>query len=408
MLPEQLVRDKYTKFAQSLNERCKRLWAASEALALGPGGVKILHQITGLSPSTIYLGIKELEKGLLEENNERIRQKGGGRKSIEEEFPDLLDRLQQLIEPSTRGDPMQPLFWTCKSTKNLSQELKNYGFNISDRTVSHLLHKLGYSLQSNRKVLEGKQQPDRNAQFEYINKEIKEFQESKLPVVSIDAKKKELVGNFKNAGQEWHLTGKPENVNVHDFESGKRNKKAIPYGVYDVTWNAGWVNVGVDHDTAEFSVESLRKWWLKMGSECYPDAKQLLIIADSGGSNSSRGRLWKTELQKLANEIKLQITVCHLPPGTSKWNKIEHKLFCHITKNWRGRPLTSYEVIVNLISHTTTKKGLKIRAELDTKTYPLGKKVSNFEMKSLNIHYHGPNEKWNYTIGANEEKIISE
>lgn len=408
MLPEQLVRDKYTKFAQSLNERCKRLWAASEALALGPGGVKILHQITGLSQSTIYLGIKELEKGLLEENNERIRQKGGGRKSIEEEFPDLLDRLQQLIEPSTRGDPMQPLFWTCKSTKNLSQELKNYGFNISDRTVSHLLHKLGYSLQSNRKVLEGKQQPDRNAQFEYINKEIKEFQESKLPVVSIDAKKKELVGNFKNAGQEWHLTGKPENVNVHDFESGKRNKKAIPYGVYDVTWNAGWVNVGVDHDTAEFSVESLRKWWFKMGGECCPDAKQLLIIADSGGSNSSRGRLWKTELQKLANEIKLQITVCHLPPGTSKWNKIEHKLFCHITKNWRGRPLTSYEVIVNLISHTTTKKGLKIRAELDTKTYPLGKKVSNFEMESLNICYHRPNEKWNYTIGVNKEKSISE
>lgn len=408
MLPEQLVRNKYTKFAQSLNERCKRLWAASEALALGPGGVKMLHQITGLSPSTIYLGIKELEEGLLEENNERIRQRGGGRKSIEEEFPGLVDRLQQLIELSTRGDPMQPLLWTCKSTKNLSQELKNYGFNISDRTVSHLLHKLGYSLQSNRKVLEGKQQPDRNAQFEYINKEIKEFQESKLPVVSIDAKKKELVGNFKNAGQEWHLTGKPENVNVHDFESGKRNKKAIPYGVYDVTWNAGWVNVGVDHDTAEFSVESLRKWWFKMGSECYPDARQLLIIADSGGSNSSRGRLWKTELQKLANEIKLQITVCHLPPGTSKWNKIEHKLFCHITKNWRGRPLTSYEVIVNLISHTTTKKGLKVRAELDTKTYPLGKKVSNFEMKSLNIRYHGPNEKWNYTIGANEKKIISE
>lgn len=408
MPPEQLVRDKYTKFAQSLNERCKRLWAASEALALGPEGIKILHQITGLSPSTIYLGIKELEKGLLEENNERIRQKGGGRKSIEEEFPDLLDRLQRLIEPSTRGDPMQPLFWTCKSTKNLSQELKNYGFNISDRTVSHLLQKLGYSLQSNRKVLEGKQQPDRNAQFEYINKEIKEFQESKLPVVSIDAKKKELVGNFKNAGQEWHLTGKPENVNVHDFESGKRNKKAIPYGVYDVTWNAGWVNVGVDHDTAEFSVESLRKWWFKMGSECYPDAKQLLIIADSGGSNSSRGRLWKTELQKLANEINLQITVCHLPPGTSKWNKIEHKLFCHITKNWRGRPLTSYEVIVNLISHTNTKKGLKIRAELDTKTYPLGKKVSNFEIKSLNIRYHGPNEKWNYTIGVYQTEIYEQ
>jgi transposase len=402
MLPEQILSEKYTKFAQNLNERFKRLWAASEALALGKGGVNVLHQVTGLSTSTIYLGIKELEKGLLQENNERIRQKGGGRKSIEEEFPRLLSRLQELIEPTTRGDPMRSLLWTCKSTENLAQELKKSGYNVSDRTVSHLLQKLGYSLQSNRKAIEGKLHPDRNAQFEYINKMIKEFQSNNSPVVSIDAKKKELVGNFKNAGQEWHLAGEPENVNVHDFESGKQNKKAIPYGVYDVTWNAGWVNVGVDHDTAEFAVESLRKWWIKMGSECYPDAKQLLITADSGGSNSSRGRLWKTELQKLANETKLQITVCHLPPGTSKWNKIEHKLFCHITKNWRGRPLISYEIIVNLISHTSTKKGLKINAELDMRTYPLGKKVSNAEMKSLNIHYHGPNERWNYTIGANK------
>jgi transposase len=407
MNPEHLIRDKYTKFAKNLNERSIRLWAASEALALGQGGVKVLHQITGLSTSTIYLGIKELEKGLSQENNDRVRQKGGGRKSIEEEFPGLLVQLQQLVELTTIGDPMQPLLWTCKSTKNLSQELKNLGFDISDRTVSHLLHKLGYSLQSNRKILEGKQHPDRNVQFEYINKKIKEFQANNSPVISIDAKKKELVGNFKNAGQEWHLTGEPENVNVHDFESGKRNKKAIPYGVYDVTWNAGWVSVGVDHDTAEFAVESLRKWWVKMGYEYYPAAKQLLIIADSGGSNSSRGRLWKTELQKLANETRLHITVCHLPPGTSKWNKIEHKLFCHITKNWRGRPLTSYEVIVNLISHTTTKKGLKISAELDFKMYPLGKKVSNSEMKSLNIHYHGPNDKWSYTIGANEERSIA-
>ena len=403
MLPEQLVRDKYTKFAQNLNERLKRLWAASEALAWGPGGVALLHQITGLSPSTIYLGIKELEKGLFQKNSERVRQKGGGRKSIEEEYPGLLDRLQQLVESATRGDPMRPLLWTCKSTQNLAQELKNDGFNISDRTVSHLLHKLGYSLQSNRKVLEGKQYPDRNAQFEYINKKIQEFQEDHSPVVSIDAKKKELVGNFKNAGQEWHLTSQPENVNVHDFESGKQNKKAIPYGIYDVTWNTGWVSVGVDHDTAEFAVESLRRWWIKMGSECYPNAKQLLITADSGGSNSSRGRLWKAELQKLANETKLQITVCHLPPGTSKWNKIEHKLFCHITKNWRGRPLTSYEIIVNLISHTSTKNGLKILSELNMKTYPLGKKISNFEMRSLNIRYHGPNEKWNYTIGSNQD-----
>jgi transposase len=408
MLSEQLVRDKYTKFAQNLNERLKRLWTASEALAWGPEGVNILHQITGLSPSTIYLGIKELEKGLSQDTDERVRQKGGGRKSIEEGNPDLLDQLQQLVESATRGDPMRPLLWTCKSTQNLADELKNHGFNISDRTVSHLLHKLGYSLQSNRKVLEGKQYPDRNAQFEYINKKISEFQENHSPVVSIDAKKKELVGDFKNAGQEWHLAGQPRNVNVHDFESGKQNKKAIPYGIYDVTWNAGWVSVGVDHDTAEFAVESLRRWWIKMGSECYPNTKQLLITADSGGSNSSRGRLWKAELQKLANETKLQITVCHLPPGTSKWNKIEHKLFCHITKNWRGRPLTSYEIIVNLISHTKTKKGLKILSELDMKTYPLGKKISNREMKSLNIRYHGPNEKWNYTIGSNEGISISE
>lgn len=408
MLPEQLVRDKYTKFAQNLNERLKRLWAASEALAWGSGGVNILHQITGLSPSTIYLGIKELEKGLSQDTDERIRQKGGGRKSIEEGNPALLDQLQQLVESATRGDPMRPLLWTCKSTQNLADELKNHGFSISDRTVSHLLHKLGYSLQSNRKVLEGKQYPDRNAQFEYINKKINEFQENHSPVVSIDAKKKELVGDFKNAGQEWHLAGQPRNVNVHDFESGKQNKKAIPYGIYDVTWNAGWVSVGVDHDTAEFAVESLRRWWIKMGSECYPNTKQLLITADSGGSNSSRGRLWKAELQKLANETKLQITVCHLPPGTSKWNKIEHKLFCHITKNWRGRPLTSYEIIVNLISHTKTKQGLKILSELDMKTYPLGKKISNHEMKSLNIRYHGPNEKWNYTIGSNEGESISE
>jgi transposase len=398
MSPEQIIKDKYVKFAQNLNERHKRLWVASEALALGQGGVGILHRITGVSQSTIYLGIKELESGVAHENIERVRKKGGGRKSIEEEYPELLNKLKQLLEPTRRGDPMQSLLWTCKSTENLAYALKMDGYNVSDRTVSHLLQKLGYSLQSNRKVLEGKQYPDRDAQFEYINKMIQEYQGKKMPVVSIDTKKKELVGNFKNAGQEWRLQGEPQKVNVHDFESGKQNKKAIPYGIYDVTWNTGWVNVGMDHDTAEFAVESLRKWWIKMGSQCYPNATQLLITADSGGSNSNRGRLWKTELQKFSNETKLKITVCHLPPGTSKWNKIEHKLFCHITKNWQGRPLTSYEVIVKLISNTTTKKGLKINSELDMKLYPQGKKVSNVEMKSLNIHYHGPNEKWNYTI----------
>lgn len=400
MLPEEIVKDKYIKFAQNLNERHKRLWAASEAIALGQLGVEVLHKITGLSQSTIYIGIKELESGIAYENIERVRQKGGGRKSIEEEYPELLNTLKLLVESNTRGDPMQSLLWTCKSTENLAQTLKNNGYNVSDRTVSRLLQKLGYSLQSNRKVLEGKQYPDRDAQFEYINKMIREYQEKKMPVVSIDTKKKELIGNFKNAGQEWRLQGEARKVNTHDFESGKQNKKAIPYGIYDVTWNTGWVNVGMDHDTAEFAVESLRKWWSKMGSECYPNATELLITADSGGSNSSRGRLWKTELQKFSDETKLQITVCHLPPGTSKWNKIEHKLFCHITKNWQGRPLTSYEVIVKLISNTSTKNGLKVTSELDEKSYPKGKKVSNIEMKSLNIRYHGPNEKWNYTINS--------
>jgi transposase len=395
MQPEQIVKEKYIYFAQNLNERHRRLWAASEALALGVSGVRIVHNATGISQSTIYIGIKEL-KG--EQDNTRVRRKGGGRKSVEEEFPGLLDKLQQLVEAQTRGAPTQPLLWTCKSTENLSQELKNQGYKISDRTVAHLLKKLGYSLQSNRKIKEGSLQLNRDSQFEYINKMIGQYQERKMPVLSLDTKKKELIGNFKNAGQEWHLQGNPEEVNVYDFESGKKNKRAIPYGIYDMTWNTGWVNVGMDHDTAEFAVESLRKWWNKMGRDLYQGASQILITADCGGSNPSRGRLWKTELQKFANETELEITVCHLPPGTSKWNKIEHKLFCHITKNWRGRPLTSYEVIVQLISNTKTKKGLKVDSELDAKLYPLGKKVSKIEMEALHIHYHTINEKWNYTI----------
>jgi hypothetical protein len=407
MNAEEAVRQKYRNLYQTFNERQKRLWAASEALNLGHGGVSLLQRITGLSRSTIHLGIKELKKEIPEEvsaeiESRKIRRSGGGRKTIENNDPELMTELKELIEPSTRGDPMRALLWTCKSTKNLANELKKKGHDVSDRTISRLLYNMGYSLQSNLKSVEGKQHPDRDSQFEYINEKIKEFQNSENPVVSVDTKKKELVGNFKNAGQEWSIKGNPTKVNVHDFESGKQQTKAIPYGIYDVTWNNAWVNVGIDHDTAEFAVESLRKWWIKMGISSYPHAKRLLITADGGGSNSSRGKLWKTELQKLATELSIEITVCHLPPGTSKWNKIEHRLFCHITKNWRGEPLTSYEVIVNLISNTTTKKGLKVHSEIDTKMYEKGKQVSKAEMNALKIKFHEKNEKWNYTIYPND------
>jgi hypothetical protein len=399
MNAEEAVRQKYHTLYQTFNERQKRLWAASEALTLGHGGISLLQSITGLSRSTIHLGIKELKKEVpLEIEPGQVRRSGGGRKTVENDDSDIITELKKLIEPSTRGDPVRALLWTCKSTKNLANELKKKGYVVSDRTISRLLYDMGYSLRSNLKSIEGKQHPDRDSQFEYINEQIKEFQSHGNPVVSVDTKKKELVGNFKNAGQEWCIKGNPKKVNVHDFESGKQHTKAIPYGIYDVTWNNAWVNVGIDHDTAEFAVESLRKWWAKMGVSSYPDAKQLLITADGGGSNSSRGKLWKTELQKLSNELNMEITVCHLPPGTSKWNKIEHRLFCHITKNWRAEPLTSYEVIVNLISNTTTKKGLKVASEVDTKMYEKGKQVSKAEMKALKIKFHEKNEKWNYTI----------
>jgi transposase len=406
MSTEEAVRQKYSKLYQTFNERQKRLWAASEALEMGHGGVSAMQRITGLSRSTIHLGIKELENEISTEipsevDSRRVRRTGGGRKTVENEEPELIAELKALVEPLTRGDPMRALLWTCKSTENIAKELKKKGFAVSDRTVSRLLYDLGYSLQLNLKSVEGKQHPDRDSQFEYINAMIKQFQCSGDPVVSVDTKKKELVGNFKNGGQEWSPKGSPKKVNVHDFESGKESTKAIPYGIYDITWNNAWVNVGIDHDTAEFAVESLRKWWTKMGVALYPYAKKLLITADGGGSNSSRGRLWKAELQKLANELDMEITVCHLPPGTSKWNKIEHRLFCHITKNWRAEPLTSYEVIVNLISSTTTKKGLKVNSELDVKAYEKGKLVSKAEMEALKIKFHEMNEKWNYTIYAN-------
>ncbi len=391
---EQYLHETYSRIADALSEKSRRLLAASEAISFGYGGVSVVSRATGLSRQTIHTGIKELEDCTVLKNPERIRREGGGRSKIEKIDKSVLKELQELVKNHTRGDPMQALFWTCKSTENLALELRKKGHMISDRTVARLLHELNYSLQSNRKSLEGKQSEERNSQFEYINKTVREYQERKQPVISVDTKKKELVGNYKNSGQEWHPKGKPMDVEVHDFGV----KKAIPYGIYDVTWNTGWVSVGVDHDTSEFAVESIRSWWKKMGQASYPVAKKLLINADGGGSNSSRVKLWKFQLQKLADETGLEITVCHLPPGTSKWNKIEHRLFCHITKNWRARPLTSYEVIINLIGSTMTKTGLKVYAELDEGEYPLAVQVSDEEMKKVKIRRHELNSKWNYTI----------
>lgn len=398
MNTEAHIKETYLRLQDVFSEQNKRLWAASEALSLGYGGVSIVHRATGLSRPTIHAGIKELNNGSAIKGSDRVRHVGGGRHSIELVDSTLLKALQELIKDHTRGDPMQALFWTSKSTERIASELKKLGHAISDRTVARILHDLGFSLQANSKTLEPRQSPERNSQFEYINLMVKEFQHKKQPVISVDTKKKELVGNFKNSGQEWLPIGNSTKVNVHDFVSGENQVKAIPYGIYDITWNSGWVNVGVDHDTAEFAVESIRKWWKKMGSLAYPGVKQLLINADGGGSNSSRVRLWKLELQKLADEIGLEITVCHLPPGTSKWNKIEHRLFCHITKNWQARPLTSYEVIVNLIGHTTTKTGLRVFAELDEHKYELAIPVSKQEMSQIRIRPHELNSKWNYTI----------
>lgn len=401
---EQLIRDKYTRLSDIWNEKQKRLWAASEAISLGYGGVSIVHRATGLSRPTIHFGINELQNETLLKGSEDIRHVGGGRYTIEQEYPLLLSKLRELIEDHTKGDPTRALFWTNKSTGNLVLELRQHGYQVSDQTIARLLHQLGFSLQSNRKAIEGEHSEERDLQFIHINETVKDFQNKGEPVISIDAKKKELIGNFKNCGQEWHPIGRPTKVSAHDFMSGHAQKKTIPYGIYDISWNTGWVNVGVDHDTAEFAVESIRKWWIKMGHPHYPRSQRLLIVADSGGSNSSRGRLWKLELQKLADETGLEISVCHLPPGTSKWNKIEHRLFCHITKNWRGRPLTSYEVVVNLISHTKTKKGLKVFSELDEKLYPLAKKVSKADMGSIEIHFDSPYNKRNYTISPHQKQ----
>jgi Rhodopirellula transposase DDE domain len=394
------IRVKYLALSPVMDERVRRHWAATEAMALGWGGISAVAVATGLARNTVAAGVRELtERG--EQANLTIgvglRRPGGGRKPITAVDPQVLRALEELVNPVTRGHPESPLRWTCKSTAKLAEELTRQNHPVTDRTVARLLKQAGYSLQANRKTREGSSHPDRDAQFEYINKQVLAFQKRNQPVISVDTKKKELVGEFKNPGQEWQPEGEPERVDVHDFPK-KDLGKAIPYGVYDLASNEGWVSVGIDHDTAQFATASIRRWWSEMGSQRFPLATRLFITADGGGSNSSRNRLWKKSLQELADELGLTLKVCHFPPGTSKWNKIEHRLFCFITKNWRGRPLTTYEVIVNLIASTTTKTGLVVRAALDSNEYETGVTISDEELARLRItraKFHG---EWNYTI----------
>jgi hypothetical protein len=399
----QWVRDKYRTLSPALNERSRRLWAATEARSLGRGGPAAVIAATGMSSATVYKGLRELEaaaRGGATVACKRIRRPGGGRKPARDQQPGLAEALERLVEPTVRGDPERPLRWTCKSTSNLATELKRQGFQVGARTVARELKEHDFSLQANRKTREGQSHPDRNAQFGYINEQVMGFQRRGQPVISVDTKKKELVGDFKNAGREWRRQGEPEEVRVHDFPDPKM-KKAIPYGVYDLTRNEGWVNVGIDHDTARFAAASIKRWWRKMGQKRYPQAKELLITADCGGSNSSRTRLWKIALQELANDLGLRLTICHFPPGTSKWNKIEHRMFCHITQNWRGQPLTSYAVIVQLIGSTTTTAGLQIRTELDEHHYPLKETVTDEQLASVRLKPSSFHGEWNYTIVPN-------
>jgi len=378
-----------------LNEKQKRLLLASEAHALGRGGISRVAEATGVSRVTIYKALKEIKSHPAV--SERVRKPGGGRKGINVDHPDLLKELESLVDPMTRGDPMSPLRWTCKSTRQLSAELVGQGYGVSHVTVAELLHRLDYSLQANAKTLEGASHQDRDDQFNYINEKVEEFLGRGQPVISVDTKKKELVGQFKNGGREWQPKGKPEEVEIHDFATSE-SPKVIPYGIYDIGKNMGSVNVGCDHDTASFAVASIRRWWLSMGREVYPDAEELLICADGGGSNGYRVRLWKVEVQVLATETGLGITICHFPPGTSKWNKIEHRLFSHISMNWRGRPLVSHEVIVKLIGKTSTRNGLRVKAKLDRRKYPTKVKVSDKEMERVKLKPHSFHGEWNYSI----------
>jgi hypothetical protein len=393
------IRRKFRALRPGMDERLRRQWAAAEARELGRGGVTAVACATGMSRTTITVGGRELELPIKQREQEalRVRRPGGGRRSLAQTDPDLLAALEVLVEPVTRGDPESPLRWTCKSTAKLAAELTRQKHPVSDRTVATMLKQAGYSLQANRKTREGASHPDRNAQFEYLNACVRRFDRRGQPAISVDTKKKELVGDFKNGGREWRPHGQPEEVRVHDFQD-KTLGKAIPYGVYDILNNQGWVNVGIDHDTAQFAVHSIRRWWRQMGERRFPRATELLITADGGGSNSSRSRLWKLSLQGLANDLGLKLFVCHFPPGTSKWNKIEHRMFSFITQNWRGKPLVSHQAIVNLIAGTTTRMGLIVKAALDTNHYDTKIKVSKAELANLRLAPHKFHGEWNYTI----------
>ena len=397
MLDAKGIRCRYEALVSYLDERDRRLFAAAEARAAGRGGIALVSEITGIAPSTIGRGLAELDGRQPAAAVNRVRRRGGGRKPAREKQPGLLAALKALVEPVERGDPERPLRWVSKSYRHLADALQELGYSIGYRSIAVLLAELGYSLQGNAKTREGSAHPDRDGQFEEIARQVSAFLAAGEPVISVDTKKKELVGNFKNGGREWRPQGEPEAVKVHDF-ADKELGKAAPYGVYDVAHNIGWVNVGISHDTAAFAVESIRRWWQRLGQERHPQARRLLITADCGGSNGARVRLWKVELQKLARELGLEISVCHLPPGTSKWNKIEHRLFSFISQNWRSKPLTDLATIIGLISATTTSTGLKVYCDLDTNNYPKGIAVSDAEMKALNIkraEFHG---EWNYTL----------
>jgi len=395
---EDIISKKYNLLKPFLNEKSKRLFAAAEALSIGKSGnINLVSRATGISEETIKKGVIELESGE-SPSGDKIRVPGGGRKTIVEKDPTILFDLETLVEPTTRGDPESPLRWTTKSLRKLAEELKKLGHKVSHPRVADMLHTLGYSLQANKKTIEGTDDhPDRDDQFKHINEKCKTFQGEKQPVISVDSKKKEAIGNFKNSGRELRPKKDPIHVNVYDFVD-KELGKVNPYGVFDINNNIGWVNVGIDNDTASFAVESIRRWWYMMGCKVYPEARKLMITADCGGSNGNRVRLWKVELQKLADETGLEISVCHFPPGTSKWNKIEHRLFSQITMNWRGKPLTSYEVIVNLIAATTTSKGLEVKCMLDTNNYPKGIKIDKKQVEELDIVRDEFRGEWNYTF----------
>ena len=397
MVDEAGIRDRYRVLAGVVDERVRRLMVAAESLAIGRGGQVVVARATGVSRTTIQQGIREVLQPELDAGKGRIRRPGGGRKAMVVIDPTLRDDLERLVEPTSRGDPESPLRWTCKSVRKLAEELNAHGHQTSHRVVAELLHDLGYSLQANQKTLEGSDHPDRNAQFEHLNGAVQQQLWDGEPTISVDTKKKELIGPFKNGGRELRPKGEPEQVLTHDFIIRELGRVS-PYGVYDVAQNEAWVSVGVDHDTATFAVETIRRWWWSMGYPVYPKATRLLITADAGGSNGYRLRLWKLELQKLADETGLEIAVCHFPPGTSKWNKIEHRLFSAITQNWRGKPLVSHEAVVNLIGATTTKTGLRVTSELDTNEYPAGRIVSDDELSAIHIRrdvFHG---EWNYSL----------